>query len=65
MRPDLLAGVPVDTVNTADGVKWVRKDGAWILVRVSGTEPVVRVYAEAADEATLDKLVRWGLNVIP
>ncbi len=64
-RPDHLAGVAVKEVSTLDGVKWIRQDGSWVLVRVSGTEPVVRVYAEAADPAALEALVAYGLDMIP
>ena len=64
-RPSRLAGVHVAEVNTIDGVKWVREDGSWVLVRVSGTEPVVRVYAEAGDAAALDALIASGLDMIP
>ena len=35
----------------------LREDGSWVLMRPSGTEPVVRVYCEAASQAELDRLV--------
>ncbi|MFQ5718636.1 MAG: phosphoglucomutase/phosphomannomutase family protein [Acidobacteriota bacterium] len=64
-RPGAVAGVAVAHVQTTDGVKWVRADGSWVLVRVSGTEPVVRVYAEADSEDALEALLTFGLGVIP
>lgn len=64
-RPSRLAGLEVAEVNTVDGVKWIRTDGSWMLVRVSGTEPVVRVYAEAGDTVALEALVASGLDMIP
>ncbi len=48
--PSDLAGRKVDRVNLLDGLKLIFGDGSWILVRESGTEPVARVYAEAASE---------------
>jgi len=39
-----------------DGLKLVFNDGSWICYRLSGTEPVVRVYSEAANAAELAKL---------
>lgn len=41
---------------TLDGLKWVFADGSWMLIRPSGTEPKVRVYAEAQDEAQATEL---------
>ena len=40
-----------------DGLKLIRADGSWVLMRPSGTEPVVRVYCEAASPADLESLV--------
>ncbi|MGO0123581.1 phosphoglucomutase/phosphomannomutase family protein [Desulfothermobacter acidiphilus] len=51
-----LAGQEVVKRTTIDGVKVVLADGSWILVRPSGTEPVFRVYAEAASEAKVERL---------
>ncbi len=55
--PNQLAGKRVDRVVTTDGVKLMFEDWTWILFRKSGTEPVVRVYAEARSERELKKLV--------
>jgi phosphoglucomutase len=63
--PDRLAGVAVDRVVTLDGSKWIREDGAWLLVRISGTEPVVRIYAEAGEPGILEELVQAGLALLP
>ncbi len=51
--PSQLAGKPVTSVERLDGVKLNLSDDAWVLVRASGTEPLVRVYCEAADAATV------------
>jgi phosphoglucomutase len=62
--PGNLAGLAVIEVNRLDGVKMILEDGSWLLFRVSGTEPVVRLYAEAASPERLDRLVTAGENFI-
>ncbi|MGH9723580.1 MAG: phosphoglucomutase/phosphomannomutase family protein, partial [Candidatus Acidiferrales bacterium] len=46
----------VASSNHADGLKLVMEDGAWVLMRPSGTEPVVRVYTESASQEESEKL---------
>ncbi|MFU8868176.1 phosphoglucomutase/phosphomannomutase family protein [Natronococcus sp.] len=58
--PDDVAGTPVENVNTADGFKLQLEDGSWLLVRPSGTEPKLRVYAEATDEDRVVELLEAG-----
>jgi phosphomannomutase len=48
--PQSVAGVPVERVRDDDGFKFYLADGSWVLLRTSGTEPLVRVYSEAASE---------------
>jgi phosphoglucomutase len=43
-----------------DGVKLILEDGSWLLFRLPGTEPVVHLYAEAATEEDLDRLLTAG-----
>jgi len=54
----LPAAFPDGTVETEYGVRVERPDGSWVLVRPSGTEPYVRVYAEADDVDVLVERVR-------
>lgn len=54
--PHTFAGRKVSEVVRTDGLKLVLEDGSWVCYRLSGTEPVVRVYSEARDEAGLEKL---------
>jgi phosphomannomutase len=54
--PKEFSGRRVQEVVRTDGLKLVFDDGAWVCYRLSGTEPVVRVYSEARDEAGLQKL---------
>ena len=51
-------------LDTGDGVKWFLADGSWLLVRASGTEPLVRVYTEATDPALRDELVVAGERLV-
>ena len=45
--PSLLVGRRVESIDTRDGVRFVLQGGYWALVRFSGTEPLIRIYAEA------------------
>src|SRR6476661_4059442 len=54
--PADLSGHKVKQVGRADGLKLIMDDGSWVCYRVSGTEPVVRIYSEASSEKGLDKL---------
>jgi alpha-D-glucose phosphate-specific phosphoglucomutase len=58
--PEQLDGIPVASVNTRDGVKYVLADDSWLLIRPSGTEPVLRVYAEAHSDETVQALLAEG-----
>ena len=59
--PARLAGLAVQRLDTLDGVKLLFGDAGWILFRASGTEPVLRVYSEAASATLLDRLLRAGV----
>ncbi|MGQ9755404.1 MAG: phosphoglucomutase/phosphomannomutase family protein [Desulfotomaculales bacterium] len=66
LAPASLGGCPVKERVTVDGLKLVRDDGAWVLVRASGTEPVFRVYTEAGtpgDAAAMRREVRAALGL--
>ncbi len=62
--PDTIANREVDGVNPADGVKVLLSDGSWLLVRPSGTEPKLRVYAEATSEDRVEALLRAGRTLV-
>lgn len=53
-QPATIAGVAVRRVRDDDGFKFFLADGSWVLLRTSGTEPLVRVYAEAADSEAVE-----------
>ena len=62
--PDGVAGEAVDDVVTADGFKLLLADGSWLLVRPSGTEPVLRVYAEADSRERVADLLDAGADLV-
>ena len=61
--PSSIGGVEISTVNTMDGVKYLLADDSWLLIRPSGTEPVLRVYAEARDPEQVSRLLEFGQSV--
>ena len=62
--PDSVAGRKVSEVVTIDGFKILLEDGSWILVRPSGTEPKLRVYAEAESESGVGELLETGRALV-
>jgi alpha-D-glucose phosphate-specific phosphoglucomutase len=60
LAPSAISGVDVEEVQTTDGVKYYLADGSWLLIRPSGTEPVLRVYAEAPSDARVAALLAFG-----
>jgi phosphomannomutase len=65
--PAELAGEPVvrtDTLATNDGFKFFVTDGSWLLVRFSGTEPLVRVYTEATNAEVREAMIAAGERLV-
>jgi phosphomannomutase len=58
--PRDLAGISLASINARDGVKYLLSDDSWLLIRPSGTEPVLRVYAEAHTPETVEALLTEG-----
>ncbi len=52
-----IAGRTVARENFRDGFKFIFDDGSWLLIRPSGTEPVLRLYSEAGEAQTVDELL--------
>jgi alpha-D-glucose phosphate-specific phosphoglucomutase len=61
--PDEIGGMSVSEVQTIDGVKFIIEEGSWLLIRPSGTEPVLRVYAEGRSEEMRDELISYGEEI--
>jgi alpha-D-glucose phosphate-specific phosphoglucomutase len=61
--PGSIGGVNVREVRSNDGVKYLLDDDSWLLIRPSGTEPVLRVYAESPSPALVAELIGYGEGV--
>jgi phosphomannomutase len=65
--PRDIAGAPVtrtQPLDTKDGFKFFVDDGSWLLIRTSGTEPLVRVYTEASSMEAREALVHAGEKLV-
>lgn len=62
-QPDVIGGIKVTDLLTVDGVKYIMEDDSWLLIRPSGTEPVLRVYAEGRSEEVVQALLVYGETV--
>ena len=61
--PNKIGGELVTDVLAIDGVKYILNDDSWLLIRPSGTEPVLRVYAEGRSEEMVKELLGYGEEV--
>jgi len=55
-----IAGTKVSKIDTTDGFRFLLDDESWLLIRFSGTEPLVRIYAEAGSPEKIRKLLQEG-----
>ena len=62
--PESIAGMRVQKNITVDGHKFILDDSTWIGFRLSGTKPLVRIYAESDSQAKLNKLLKIGRDFI-
>ncbi|MEI7530112.1 MAG: phosphoglucomutase/phosphomannomutase family protein [Elusimicrobiota bacterium] len=64
-RPPLnLAGASVWRIDHTDGFKFIMKDGSWLGLRPTGTDPLVGIYAEASTKPRMDALIDSGKKII-
>ncbi|HAB19563.1 MAG TPA: phosphoglucosamine mutase, partial [Verrucomicrobiales bacterium] len=61
--PAKLLKSPLKQIKSFDGVKFIAADGTWLMLRGSGTEPVLRIYAEAKSDSDAEKLLQLGLKL--
>ena len=61
--PAKLLRSSVVEVKACDGVKFIAADGSWLMLRGSGTEPILRIYAEARSQADAVRLTRRGVEL--
>ncbi len=57
--PRAIAGIAVTEISNPDGFKFRLANGGWLLVRFSGTEPVLRLYAEAPTASEVQRILQW------
>lgn len=62
-HPGTLAGLRVTDIITLDGYKYMLEGGGWLLIRFSGTEPIIRVYCETTDKSKVQPLLEEGLRL--
>ncbi len=61
--PKSIGGEALDSISTLDGVKYLFADDSWLLIRPSGTEPVLRVYAEGRSKQMVKAMIAYGEQV--
>jgi phosphomannomutase len=61
--PNKLLRSPFTDIKTFDGVKFIAADSSWLMLRGSGTEPVLRIYAETKSAAGVQKLLKLGVSL--
>ena len=61
--PARLLRSPLADMKTYDGVKFIAQDTSWLMLRGSGTEPILRIYAEAKSEADVRNLLQVGVRL--
>ncbi len=61
--PARIANEEVSEISTIDGVKYILADDSWLLIRPSGTEPVLRVYAEGRSQGMVKEMIGFGEQI--
>jgi phosphomannomutase len=62
--PKSVAGLKVVRTNLSDGFKFTLQDGSWLLIRFSGTEPLVRIYSEALSNTLVKHILADGKKLV-
>ncbi len=61
--PETIGGLKVTELVTIDGFQFRLEDGGWLLIRFSGTEPIIRVYCETMHEDKVESILQDGLKI--
>ncbi len=61
--PSKLLKSPLKEVKSYDGVKFIAEDGSWLMLRGSGTEPILRIYAETKSDEGVKQLLKAGVDL--
>jgi phosphomannomutase len=62
-NPETIGGLKVEKLLTIDGYQFLLEDGGWLLIRFSGTEPILRVYCETRHEDKVEAILQDGLKI--
>jgi phosphomannomutase len=62
-KPATIGGLKVLGLNSLDGYKFLLEDGGWLLIRFSGTEPIMRVYCETTSKERVPGILQDGLKI--
>jgi phosphomannomutase len=62
-NPATIGGLKVTGLNSTDGYKFMLEDGGWLLIRFSGTEPLLRVYCETTHVDCVQAILKDGLKI--
>ena len=62
-RPERIGGLKVTDIVTIDGHQFIMEDGGWLLVRFSGTEPIIRVYCETTHGDRVQDILEDGMKL--
>lgn len=62
-QPATVGGLPLVRVNKTDGFKFELEGGSWLLIRFSGTEPIIRVYCETTEQSRVPDILSDGLKI--
>lgn len=62
-NPESIGGLKVTKLVTIDGYQFHLEDGGWLLIRFSGTEPIIRVYCETMHEDKVEAILQDGLKI--
>lgn len=63
-KPVAVSGLRVKNTDTTDGQKFILEDSSWLMFRLSGTEPVLRIYSESDSEEKVKTLIETGRKII-
>ena len=63
-EPQRINGMKIKSIDRRDGVKYLLDNGNWLMLRASGTEPVIRVYAEAKSAKEAGQLLEEGYSFL-
>jgi phosphomannomutase len=62
-KPSTIGGLKVTNLVTTDGFQFKLEDGGWLLIRFSGTEPIMRVYCETTHQDKVQAILQDGLKI--